>query len=367
MTGFRWQKRIPPQGTGIWLQGSKSTYSLWMKDVSFDLDAIGLDEDQNVVELKRLTALSTVPVGFSSAVKSVVEVPAGWCLRNGIRKGFRAILASDGNGIDQLSVDEAAKTPNDAVSLDYALYTGRADGLLMYVLIDTKEARQNIARIVPRMSLHEWLTEVADAIKGVVYLKNNADDKTFSIRKSAAISGYGPMLYEIAMADIAPSYLTTDAKITPAAINLWTKFYERSDVTKVYLEKLHNGSCKEFYDFLASAANHLASTGQSPEALKLIELRIQECRQGGRGKKLQSSPDEFLKSLSQHIDLKMLPMLFAYSLTKSKEQMAVKILKNESMVIANELIKAFRISQKEFVSDLSSAASDFFNRMYRGG
>jgi hypothetical protein len=30
-------------------------------------------------------------VAFSSDVKSVVEVPAGWCLRNGIRKGFRAI------------------------------------------------------------------------------------------------------------------------------------------------------------------------------------------------------------------------------------------------------------------------------------
>lgn len=91
MTGFRWQKRIPPQGTGIWLKDSKSSYSLWMKDVPFDLDAIGFDGDMNVVDLKRLTALSTVPVAFSSDVKSVVEVPAGWCLRNGIRKGFRAI------------------------------------------------------------------------------------------------------------------------------------------------------------------------------------------------------------------------------------------------------------------------------------
>lgn len=66
-----------------------------MKDVPFDLDAIGFDEDMNVVDLKRLTALSTVPVAFSSDVKSVVEVPAGWCLRNGIRKGFRAIPGDD--------------------------------------------------------------------------------------------------------------------------------------------------------------------------------------------------------------------------------------------------------------------------------
>lgn len=268
---------------------------------------------------------------------------------------------------DALSIEEAAKTPNDAVSMDYALFVDNVDGMLMYVLIDTNEARKNMARIVPRMSLHEWLTEVADVIKGVIYLEDNEDGKTFSIRKSAAASGYGPMLYEIAMADIAPNYLTTDTKVTPAAINLWTKFYERSDVAKLYLEKLHDGSCKEVYDFLVAAANHLASTGQSPEALKLIELRIRECRQGGRGKRLQSNPDEFLNSLSRHIDLKMLPMLFAYSLTKNKEQMAVKILKNESTTIANELIKTFRISQKEFVSDLSSAASDFFNRMYRGG
>lgn len=62
-----------------------------MKDVPFDLDAIGFDGDMNVVELKRLTAMSTVPVAFSSDTKSVVEVPAGWCLRNGIRKGFRGL------------------------------------------------------------------------------------------------------------------------------------------------------------------------------------------------------------------------------------------------------------------------------------
>lgn len=62
-----------------------------MKDVPFDLDAIGFDRDMNIVELKRLTAMSTVPVAFSSDVKSVVEVPAGWCLRNGIRKGFRGL------------------------------------------------------------------------------------------------------------------------------------------------------------------------------------------------------------------------------------------------------------------------------------
>lgn len=62
-----------------------------MKDVPFDLDAIGFDGDMKVVELKRLTAMSTVPVAFSSDTKSVVEVPAGWCLRNGIRKGFRGL------------------------------------------------------------------------------------------------------------------------------------------------------------------------------------------------------------------------------------------------------------------------------------
>jgi len=58
-------------------------------------------------------------------------------------------------------------------------------------------------------------------------------------------------------------------------------------------------------------------------------------------------------------------MLFGYTANHSNPG-AAKILRNEGDILASEMIKALRINKKGmFASDLSSAASDFFSRLYK--
>ena len=56
-----------------------------------------------------------------------------------------------------LYVDEAAKTANDAVAMDYAVFAVRPDGQTMYVLADANEARQSLAKVFGILSFIEGI------------------------------------------------------------------------------------------------------------------------------------------------------------------------------------------------------------------
>lgn len=258
-----------------------------------------------------------------------------------------------------LYVDEAAKTASNALAMNYVLFVVKPDGQTMYVLADANEAKQSLAKATGKMSLFEWLTDVADVIKGMIVLDDDGNSKTVSVSNSAAIGGFGPLLYELAMADVSPKYLTTDSKVTPAALNVWSKFYERNDVKKIFLEELHDGECLEVMKSLQLAAVHLRDHINNQNALDLILARINTCSRNGQ----LHNPESFMRQLASHIDLKLLPMLFAYSM--SQKSATARVLRNEGDILAAEIMNTFRINRGQFTSDLHSAAADFFSRLYK--
>lgn len=66
--------------------------SYWMDTVPFDLDCLGFDKDNRLVEIIYLTALERASRGFSRPVKNVVEVRGGWCQEHGIKSGDKLIF-----------------------------------------------------------------------------------------------------------------------------------------------------------------------------------------------------------------------------------------------------------------------------------
>ena len=66
--------------------------SYWMHTVPFDLDCLGFDKDNKLVEILPLYALSKASRGFSVPVKHVVEVRGGWCKDNGIKGGEKLVI-----------------------------------------------------------------------------------------------------------------------------------------------------------------------------------------------------------------------------------------------------------------------------------
>lgn len=76
-------------------------------------------------------------------------------------------------------------------------------------------------------------------IYGVITTSDiNSSFKLQEVGRVAAEKGYGPMMYEIAMAYINPGYLmpSRDGDIRSGAWNVWKNFYERKDVIKKTLD-----------------------------------------------------------------------------------------------------------------------------------
>lgn len=74
-----------------------------------------------------------------------------------------------------------------------------------------------------------------DKIYGTITTSDiNGSLKLQTVGRIAAEKGYGPLMYEIAMAYINPGYLmpSRDGDIRSEAWNVWKKFYERKDIGK---------------------------------------------------------------------------------------------------------------------------------------
>ena len=91
--GFMGWSRSPNDHYGMLFHHSHAhPQSYWMHTVPFDLDALGFDEDDKLVEILNLKAHSKASNSFSVPVRHVVEVRGGWCKDNGIKTGCRLKL-----------------------------------------------------------------------------------------------------------------------------------------------------------------------------------------------------------------------------------------------------------------------------------
>jgi uncharacterized membrane protein (UPF0127 family) len=66
--------------------------SYWMHNVPFNLDILGFDKDNILIERMYLEAHSKASRSFIRGVRHVVEVRGGWCDDHEIKGGERLIL-----------------------------------------------------------------------------------------------------------------------------------------------------------------------------------------------------------------------------------------------------------------------------------
>jgi len=91
--GFMGWEQPPNDQYGMLFKHSHiKPQSYWMQDVPFDLDCIGFDEDDRVVQVLHLKAHSKASRSFIRGVRHVVEVRGGWCRDHGIEQGSKLIL-----------------------------------------------------------------------------------------------------------------------------------------------------------------------------------------------------------------------------------------------------------------------------------
>ncbi len=78
-----------PDGTGMLFDmGSVGPHRFWMKNTLVPLDMVYISPDQTVVDVARnTTPLDQSLYGAGVLSRYVLEVPGGWCTRNGVEAG----------------------------------------------------------------------------------------------------------------------------------------------------------------------------------------------------------------------------------------------------------------------------------------
>lgn len=91
--GFMGWSQAPNDCYGmLFVHRHEHPQSYWMHTVPFDIDCMGFDKHNRLVEILNLEALSTASRSFSKPVKYVVEVRGGWCKQHGIKAGEKLVI-----------------------------------------------------------------------------------------------------------------------------------------------------------------------------------------------------------------------------------------------------------------------------------
>lgn len=103
------------------------------------------------------------------------------------------------------------------------------------VIFDTIKFYKNLEKQELTKLNPFYRTNKESAILGSIVIEKNPKEMCWGTVSIAAEHGYGPLLYELAMTDIFPNFLTSDTpdRVSDEAKTIWDKFYLRKDVTKI--------------------------------------------------------------------------------------------------------------------------------------
>lgn len=91
--GFMGWEQSPNNEFGLLFYNLKpKIQSYWMHTVPFDLQALGFDERNNLIEIINLKSFEKTSKYFSQPVCHVVEVCKDWCEKNNIDLGSKLII-----------------------------------------------------------------------------------------------------------------------------------------------------------------------------------------------------------------------------------------------------------------------------------
>lgn len=232
--GFMGWKAPPNDKFGMLFKHDRpKRQSYWMKDVPFDLDAIGFDENSRVVEVLHLKAHDKTPRRFIRAVQNVVEVRGGWCREHRLEKGWELRMGIGNNSDMTGVVDEAARTPEYASSKNIgALWVPPAsrDTSGAVILCSTNAVQKDMG---VHGTLRQSNIDRSVIVAQVRFMVDQRYNDLYQAKYSSATNKFGPLAYEMLLNKLAKNYngswLHSDNRLSADAANVWAKYYDRSE------------------------------------------------------------------------------------------------------------------------------------------
>jgi hypothetical protein len=265
-------------------------------------------------------------------------------------------------------INEAAKSVKQAISEKLAASTTN-NSIILYnpqaALSSTKDNIENGYAIEDTISFN-------NAIVGYVLFDTDSScEDAYEVKQSAALSGYGPLLYDLVLSHIYPNFLVSDrSSVSKEAQKVWN-FYlnNRPDVNKVLITSIYNTNdhCimpsevwakhRSLYP-LISAVEHLQTELQ--DAID-FEEPLQNIA------KLQAQLNKAI--IKANAALSKIPEAHKYQIKSPKGLTALKnnhsrfIQTAKTLLPKSKLYKGFNIiSSIDY--NLLDAAENFFNEMY---
>jgi hypothetical protein len=265
-------------------------------------------------------------------------------------------------------MNEAAKSVREALSEKLAAFTSN-NSIILYnpqaALSNTKDNIDNGYAIEDIISFN-------NAIVGYVLFDSDSScQDAYEVKQSAALSGYGPLLYDLVLSHIYPNFLVSDrSSVSNQARKVWN-FYlnNRPDVNKVLISSIYdpNDYCRmpsEVWDKHRSLYTLISSVSYLKNELQ-DAIDFQDSP-----KTIAKLQDQLNKATSKaNAALSKIPEAHKYQIKSPKGLTALKnnhlrfsqLLK--TLLPKSKLYKGFNINNS-LQTNLQDAADNFFNEMY---
>ena len=281
-------------------------------------------------------------------------------------------------------VEEGAVPVGQAKAEHLALFTslGRYKGFAMLynpliasnALLEASETnRPQIAGRAPWREREDVLEHALENSRAIVgYISFEPHDKSFyTVSVSAAETGYGPLLYDIALSTVYPKSLTSDRHtVSKAAQRIWNYYFDkRDDVNK----QLIPGAVD-----IKQYGKVIPTLGVGSEELRYLvqdyrettnQLEDIESLEVARAKNSTTGPDKTAEKTELNIQLETLaddykteiasnPLAYKYNI---KEQLSVSAIINAHSRFVAYLQREYKIPT-ETVRDVFDRAGEQFAR-----
>jgi len=176
---------------------------------------------------------------------------------------------------------EAAISVPEAKRRGLALHRSIDDTFVVYTLYDTKEFMKKIGEFFEdyRHDDADLVGPIEDSIVGTITVKN-PEGKAWGAKEvanSAAEKGYGPLMYDIAMA-FEGALISDRDKVSKSALNVWKKYKERPDVDARELDDISDPVTPSpeddsfvYYDSKSHVLNYAYSLEYFPSIKELFD------------------------------------------------------------------------------------------------
>lgn len=259
-------------------------------------------------------------------------------------------------------INEAAKSVRESISEKLAAYT--SDNYI--ILYNPQTALANIQSKLEQGYPIQDSISFEGAIVGEIFIEHNDSSEAYEVKQSVAISGYGPLLYDLTLSHIYPNYLMSDRNsVNNNAKKIWKFYYNnRPDVSKVIISPVGDNTLPmNFWQKYPSLTSLISKINQLESDYE-DSICYKEPPQ--KSAKLQDKLNN--TKLKLNTILSKIPEAHKYKIKSPKGLTALKnnnarFIETVKATLPKSNLKGFDITELLY-NRLKEDADTFFNEMY---